>query len=1500
MLRARSSRTSSPRGQKWNTVLRFAVQAAVERLENRTLLSGYTLTDLGALGAADAYDVNEVGQVVGRTTSGQPFIYDSNTHAMTVLPLPPGTTDAFAQSINDNGVATVFGDDGSGLSFVYQNGAYQQIPTLGGETNAIFIGNDGVITGHSATGDGSLHAFLYSVGDAQLTDLTAADDPHTITAPDTASARQINSSGQIVGIDVVGGQPLGYIDTPGSGMFFLPHSVDSYSINDSSAVTGHDYTTGRPYIYQGGVFTDLGGSGWGFGINDSGTVAGGADSFAYAWVYDNGAMQDLNTLVPTGSVYLSVARAINDSGQIVGNGPSGAFLVTPNTGPRNLVWTPQAGSNVWDHSTINWRDADTNQLTTFADGDNVSFANTGAGSVVIEPAGVSPASTSVNTTLAYTISGGALNGSGILTKSLGGSLQLNSNNTFTGGTNLTGGALRVTTNNALGSGAINISAGSLQLVRTAALNLPNALNIINDSPNIVADDSTIGGGGTNSETTHVISGAVSIASGATMNVTGNNQYNLRFTGAMTNDGTLNAGAATRVDIAGAYSSPGASTGAIGTLVPTTLSSSGFANESVHIMNNLPTTIERVNQAIVDDNNPSGPITLTQLWSGDGANASVLGMRGGGTFTFAATAAIDTTVNSTTVRQFNARGDLAAGTVEFDAGFKADPNASLANDEFNNLHSGQFTGTTGLLVVATNASQNLPIASMQWDGSVSQWSVRGSPQTYAGKVQANATARLETLVDLTLTGPTNSFNVGPGQLSIGPTSGPGTGKLILKQTNTLSANGILTPGITLQGVGIIDHEGNDLISNGTLGGSGIIIGSGNTIVTGGSSLLRPALGSIGTLSTTNFIFGAGSTYQADLGATGDQLDVTGTVTITDSSFTATGTGSANSYTVINNDGTDPVVGSFNGLPEGATVIVNSKAFKITYVGGDGNDVVLFSNVAPAANDDSYTVAEDTTLNANDPTGTVDGTNDDGVLVNDTDADGNSLSATLVSGPAHGMLVLNSDGTFTYTPNQNYNGSDVFTYKANDGQADSNIATVNINVTAVNDPPTITAENGAVTVSETQTATNSGTFDDLDLDDVTITASEGTVTQSSTSSGTWNWSKATSDDEASHIVTITADDGHGGVASVQFTLTVSNANPTATANTYNTEQGNAVSGNLISDDTGTGADSDPAGANDPLTVSAVNGSAGNVGVATATAHGSVIVNTDGTFTYTPASTYSGADSFTYTISDGDGGTSTATVSLTIAPPQSRGGGGSVSTITDTCMGGTALLIIGTSGADNIHIDPGPTAGTLDVTINGETTTETQPSGRIIVFGLDGNDTIQLAGAISNEAWLYGDNGNDSLNLGNGGGIAFGGSGNDTLLGGSGRDALVGGTGADRLVGNPGDDILIAGYTDYDNRSGSINHDDAWCHIYEEWNRTDADYDTRISHEEHGTGLNTAAYRLNANDATGANTVHDDTSQDVLDVDSLTGSAGEDWFLANTSGSGSVDKITGQVSGEVSSDV
>jgi uncharacterized repeat protein (TIGR01451 family) len=105
-----------------------------------------------------------------------------------------------------------------------------------------------------------------------------------------------------------------------------------------------------------------------------------------------------------------------------------------------------------------------------------------------------------------------------------------------------------------------------------------------------------------------------------------------------------------------------------------------------------------------------------------------------------------------------------------------------------------------------------------------------------------------------------------------------------------------------------------------------------------------------------------------------------------------------------------------------------------------------NQAPTAVDDSYQTTEDDPLSVGSP----------GILANDTDPDGDVLTPNLVSWPANALVFhLNTDGSFTYLANPGFSGTDTFTYKAYDGQADSNIATVTITVhpaTPPNNAPT----------------------------------------------------------------------------------------------------------------------------------------------------------------------------------------------------------------------------------------------------------------------------------------------------------------------------------------------------------------------------------------------------------------------------------------------------------------
>ena len=151
-----------------------------------------------------------------------------------------------------------------------------------------------------------------------------------------------------------------------------------------------------------------------------------------------------------------------------------------------------------------------------------------------------------------------------------------------------------------------------------------------------------------------------------------------------------------------------------------------------------------------------------------------------------------------------------------------------------------------------------------------------------------------------------------------------------------------------------------------------------------------------------------------------------------------------------------------------------------------------NTAPVANNDTYTTAEDTPRNVPVP----------GVLANDTDADGNTLTAVLVSNVTHGSLNLNANGSFSYVPNPDYNGSDSFTYAANDGSVNGNIATVIINITPVNDTPV--ANNDTYTTPEdvTLSVPASGVLaNDTDADGQSLVAVlVSNVTQGSLSLGT----------------------------------------------------------------------------------------------------------------------------------------------------------------------------------------------------------------------------------------------------------------------------------------------------------------------------------------------------------------------------------------------------------------
>src|SRR5436190_20823221 len=141
--------------------------------------------------------------------------------------------------------------------------------------------------------------------------------------------------------------------------------------------------------------------------------------------------------------------------------------------------------------------------------------------------------------------------------------------------------------------------------------------------------------------------------------------------------------------------------------------------------------------------------------------------------------------------------------------------------------------------------------------------------------------------------------------------------------------------------------------------------------------------------------------------------------------------------------DPA-GSFQYTPTAG--FAGTDSFMYSALDGTGHSqlaavTLRVGNSPPVAQNDSYTLNEDEPL-------TIPAS---GVLGNDSDPDGDPLTAALVSGPLHGSLTLNADGSFTYTPEANFNGLDGLSYMMQDASAQSSVTTVTLEVVSVNDGP-----------------------------------------------------------------------------------------------------------------------------------------------------------------------------------------------------------------------------------------------------------------------------------------------------------------------------------------------------------------------------------------------------------------------------------------------------------------
>lgn len=285
-----------------------------------------------------------------------------------------------------------------------------------------------------------------------------------------------------------------------------------------------------------------------------------------------------------------------------------------------------------------------------------------------------------------------------------------------------------------------------------------------------------------------------------------------------------------------------------------------------------------------------------------------------------------------------------------------------------------------------------------------------------------------------------------------------------------------------------------------------------------------------------------------------------------------------------------------------------------------------NTPAHANDDHFIVKEDQVLTVGVP----------GVLANDTDIEGDALTAVLLTYPQHGTIEWNTDGALTYVPNKDFAGVDSFQYKVFDGSLDSNVATVTIEVTPVNDAPVAKADAYELTEDSVLNIDPNGVLiNDSDIDGDVLQASlvsgpsSGTLTLRADGSLSY---RPAANFNGLDSFTYRVSDGlaFSNVVSVQLTVNSVNDAPTAVPDYYAVDE----NGSLRADAGVLSNDFD------------VDGDTLSVTLTTAAAHGTVSLNANGSFTYVPTPGYDGLDSFSYTVTDGTL-SAVGTVSITVVP-------------------------------------------------------------------------------------------------------------------------------------------------------------------------------------------------------------------------------------------------------------
>jgi len=338
-------------------------------------------------------------------------------------------------------------------------------------------------------------------------------------------------------------------------------------------------------------------------------------------------------------------------------------------------------------------------------------------------------------------------------------------------------------------------------------------------------------------------------------------------------------------------------------------------------------------------------------------------------------------------------------------------------------------------------------------------------------------------------------------------------------------------------------------------------------------------------------------------------------------------------------------SLEGATHTFSDLIPSKTYYFLIVGVDGSGESAFSsqirmdpnagiiNQPPTANDENLVGNQGQPINGN-------------LLANDADADGNALSVTVIPirSPKFGDVTLESNGNFTYVPQNTFSGQDSFDYEIQDGQGGFSQASALIEIIAGNVAPQAVDDNYSVATNQTLTIDAPGLLaNDSDLNGDALSVSTTPIVNvamgslSLATDGSFVYtpnSDFAGVDNFSYQITDTS--GLTDTAQVIITVGGQNTPPDAVNDSYSTMQnvtlivdGNTYSSVLAND-------SDPDGDNIQLTNTLIN----NVD------NGTLTISTDGLFTYIPNTNFTGIDSFIYEITDGQGGLAQATVTITVA--------------------------------------------------------------------------------------------------------------------------------------------------------------------------------------------------------------------------------------------------------------